>query len=333
MHSSSSRARRVALTAVIAVVLAGLSGCALASTRTEVITIGSAPLESSALIYIAESRGFFTRNGLDVTVKTYETGAAAHNALLQNEVDIAVPAEYPLVSSAFAKQGVSAIASIDEADYFFLVARTDRGIRSIKDLAGKRVGLVRKTIAEFYFGRLLVLNGVDMQTITVVDMTYPQSQEAITSGTVDAVVSRPPYVMAIKDRLGASAVTWQAQSSQSLYAILIARNDWIADHTGAVTRLLNSLLKAEEWAVGHPAESRTIVQERLGVDAAYMETVWSQNQFSVSLDQSLITALEDEARWMIKSGLTPEKEVPDFVQYIYADALSAVKPVAVNIIR
>jgi NitT/TauT family transport system substrate-binding protein len=45
--------------------------------------------------------------------------------------------------------------------------------------------------------------------------------------------------------------------------------------------------------------------------------VWSQNQFSLSLDQSLIVAMEDEARWMIKNSLTGEKQVPDFADYIH----------------
>jgi NitT/TauT family transport system substrate-binding protein len=64
-----------------------------------------------------------------------------------------------------------------------------------------------------------------------------------------------------------------------------------------------------------------------------METVWSQNQFSLSLDQSLVAAMEDEARWMIANGLTSETEVPNFLDYIYMDGLQAVKPEAVNIIR
>jgi NitT/TauT family transport system substrate-binding protein len=71
----------------------------------------------------------------------------------------------------------------------------------------------------------------------------------------------------------------------------------------------------------------------MNYDADYMGTVWSENQFSLSLDQSLITAMEDEARWMIKNNLTTEKKVPDFMNYIYVDGLKAVKPEAVNIIR
>ena len=42
--------------------------------------------------------------------------------------------------------------------------------------------------------------------------------------------------------------------------------------------------------------------------------LWPRYQFSPSLDQSLIAAMEDEARWMISNGLTPEKQVPDFYE-------------------
>jgi len=64
-----------------------------------------------------------------------------------------------------------------------------------------------------------------------------------------------------------------------------------------------------------------------------MQTIWPEHQFSLSLDQSLIAAMEDEARWMIKNNLTREKEIPDFMKFIFMDGLEAVKPEAVNIIR
>ena len=75
------------------------------------------------------------------------------------------------------------------------------------------------------------------------------------------------------------------------------------------------------------------MQKRLSADTALVESIWSRDQFTVSLDQSLVVAMEDEARWMIKNMLTAEKEVPFFNDYIYEDALKAIKPEAVNIIR
>jgi len=43
--------------------------------------------------------------------------------------------------------------------------------------------------------------------------------------------------------------------------------------------------------------------------------------------------MEDEARWMIINNLTTEKQVPDFLDYIYMNGLEAVNPNAVDIIQ
>jgi NitT/TauT family transport system substrate-binding protein len=83
----------------------------------------------------------------------------------------------------------------------------------------------------------------------------------------------------------------------------------------------------------HPKEAKAIVKKRLKYDDAYVAAIWPQHEFSLSLDQSLILAMEDEARWMIKNNLTKEKQIPDFVNYIYTDGLKAIKPEAVRIIR
>jgi NitT/TauT family transport system substrate-binding protein len=62
-----------------------------------------------------------------------------------------------------------------------------------------------------------------------------------------------------------------------------------------------------------------------------LEAVWSQYSFSLSLDQTLVVVLEDEARWIISNGLTDERSVPNFLNSIYADGLRTVKPDALRI--
>jgi NitT/TauT family transport system substrate-binding protein len=303
------------------------------SGKLESITIGTAPLESSALIYIADDRHFFTDNGLSVTVRDYDTGASSYDGLLKGEVDIATPAEYPLIRAAFKGERVRAIASIDKVNYFYLIARKDKGINDISNLKGKKIGVVRKTIAEFYLGRFLDLSGINIGQVTLIDVSPSRSEDAIIKGEVHAIISRPPYISLIEERLGGNAVIWPGQSGQALYAILIGRNDWIGGRPETVRRLLRSLARAEEYVILYPAEAKAILQKKLNLTDQDVAKLWSENQFSLSLDQSLITAMEDEARWMIKNNLTTEKNVPDFLNYIYLDGLKAIKPEAVNVIQ
>ncbi len=322
----------VALIPAFLLIAFNLSSC---SRKHESVTIAYAPFESTTLLWIAEDQHFFVQNGLAITLQKYDSGVAALDGMLNGEAEVVVGTnEFPLVGRAFQKAKIRTIGSIAKSEFIYLVGRKDRGIEQTADLKGKRVGTTLRTIAEFHLGRFLELHGMSMQDITLVDVRKPEDWvNAVANGDIDAIVTAQPYANSARDRLGTNAIMWPVQSHQPLYTQVIATDKWVTQHPELVGRLLRSLAQAEEYAIHNPAAAKTIVQERLDLDAAYMETVWSQNQFSLSLDQSLILAMEDEARWMIEHNLTSETTIPDFLEYIYVDGLEAIKPEAVNIIR
>jgi len=319
----------ISILALTALVLSSWS----CSTKTESITLAYTPSEAAGLVYIAKDRGFFTANGVQIIDKYCDTGTAAIEALLKGEVDIAGMSEVPFISKVFEKQEVSAYANLDKLQYIYLIAHKDRGIAAATDLKGKRIGLPRRTIADFYLGRYLELNGISAQDLTLVETIPAAAMDAITSGRVDGVVVWNPFAYQIRKQMGEKAILLRLQSSQPAYALAVARNHWLAKHKALLIRSLKAIAQAEQYVIDHPVEARAIIQKRLNYDAEFMNSVWSESQFSLSLDQSLITAMEDEARWMIKNNLSAGKTVPDLGNYIYVDALKAVKPEAVNIIR
>jgi NitT/TauT family transport system substrate-binding protein len=219
------------------------------------------------------------------------------------------------------------------SEFIYLVGRKGPGDEKVSGLKGKGWDYL-KNDSTFLSRQIFELHGMNMRDITLVDVkTAAEWVNAVVNGDIDAIATAQPSVNAIKDRLGANAVVWPAQSGQSLYALMISTDEWITKHPELVSRFLKSLAQAEEYVIRNPAEAKAIVENRLDLDAAYMETVWSQNQFSLTLDQSLIVAMEDEARWMISNNLTTEKTVPNFLEYVHEHGLKAVKPEAVNIIR
>jgi len=305
------------------------------SGKMESITIGYSPFESTSLLWIAKDQHFLTSNGLNVTLRKYDTGVGSLDGMLNGETDITVgTTEFPLVGRAFQKARIRTIGSIDKSEFVYLVGRKDRGIAKVSDLKGKRVGTTLRTIAEFHLGRFLGLHGLNMRDIILIDVKKPAEWvNGVVNGDIDAIATAQPYAKLAKERLGANAVFWPAQGSQLQYGLISSTEEWITKHPEVVRRFLKSLAQAEEHAMRNPAEAKAIVHKALSLDPSYMETVWAQNQFLLSLDQSLIAAMEDEARWMIRNNMTSEKQVPDFLNYIYIDGLKAVKPEAVNIIR
>jgi NitT/TauT family transport system substrate-binding protein len=113
----------------------------------------------------------------------------------------------------------------------------------------------------------------------------------------------------------------------------VSKTDWVAGHSETIEKLLKSIAEAEDYLIRHNVEAKAIIQKRFLADDSFMAANWPQHQFSLSLDQTLIVAMKDEARWMINNNLTSEKKIPDFLNYIYEDGLRAIKAEAVNIVK
>ncbi len=300
----------------------------------DTIVVAYSPFESCALFLIAVDQHFFEENGLNLTLYKSDSGAAALDDMLNGKADLAVSvSEFPLVRKVFRGTPARAVASIDRADYIYIVARKDLGIEDPPDLSGKRIGTASGSIAEFYLGRFLTLHGLGIGDVQYVSgLTPPETSDALVNGDLDAAVLAQPYADLAKERLGANAVVWPAQSSQPLYALVVSTEGWIAEHPEQLTRFLRALAEAEEYTIAHPAEAKAILQRRLGLDPGYMDTAWEQNQFTLSLDQSFITAMEDEARWMIANNMTDAESIPDFTRYVSTESLEQVKPGSVYFI-
>jgi NitT/TauT family transport system substrate-binding protein len=323
----------IVLIGIVAVIFGSSCSPGGYSGPVESITLGTVLQEGSIPIFVAENQQFFTSNGLNITLKYYDTGAQAVNAMLKDEVDISsTAADYVLVNQIMNRAAIQTVGSIGKLNYVGLVGRKDRGITAISQLRGKRIGIIHGTSLDFFLGRFLSLNGIDIKDVTTVDMpSLSQMTDAIIKGDVDAIISVPPYTDDAEDKLGDKAISWQAQSDQLIYLLAICKNQWISQHSTLVQRFLKSINLGEEFIAQHPDEAKAIAKKKLNLTDDEISQIWSRNQFSLSLDQSLILAMEDEGRWLISNKLTTEKAVPNFLDYIYVDGLKAVNPGGVRI--
>jgi ABC-type nitrate/sulfonate/bicarbonate transport system substrate-binding protein len=319
-----------ALAVISLLVVAGSSGACSSADRLP-LGVGITHNEADALIYIAEEQGLFTRNGLEVSIQEYSSGSAAVAGMQKGEVDLATASEFVVVNQAFQGQSLQTIGVVSEVFAVHLMARTDQGIRSVTDLEGKKVGVPMGTLAQFNLGRFLDLNGMHDKPLTLENIDISRSDEALVNGEVDAVQTWGAHVMKIKEILGDKAVDWPSDNSQPQFKNVTATGDWLTQHPEVVKRFLKSLSESNQFISGHPDQAKTIVQKWLQYDSQYLESVWKGSKFSLSLNQALLLAMEDEARWMIENNLTPEREIPDFSGYIYLDGLKGINPEAVNI--
>ena len=297
----------------------------------ERITVAAAEYLTSALIYLAEDQRFFEENGLDVTIKGYGSGKACADALIKQEADICTSAGFVFVSNSSQHVDLRVFGTVATAQVKELIVRRDRGITTVDDLAGKRIGVTRRSGAEFLLGVFLTLNGLSYEVVEVVDLKPSEIVEAISNGDIDAAFTWDPYSYDIKKELGDNVISWVG--GEEFYFVLLAQKDWIENNPAAAERFLEALLEAEDYIRDNSEKAELFVKDRFDYEADYIEQSWPRQEFAVILEQAMLITFEDQARWRIQNYLTDETAVPNYLDFIYWDALEAVRPEAVSIIR
>ncbi len=295
------------------------------------ITLAAYAGETGALVYVAEDQGFFEENGLEVTIKDYESGKACTDALINGEADIATSADFVFVSNSFDHADLRVFGTVATAEVKELVTRKDKGITTIDDLIGKKIGVTKGSGGEFALGKFLIFNVLSYEDVELVDLRPSEIVEAISNGDIDAAFTWDPNVYDIKERLGDNAISWPG--GQDFYFVLLAKEDWIKNNPAAAERFIKSVLEAEDYIKDNSEEAKEFVKNRFDYESDYIDYSWPNQEFGVTLEQAMLITFEDQARWRIKQGLTEATEIPDYLDYIYLDALEEVKPEAVRIIR
>ena len=323
------------LVAIIVVVGILISGCVQQAEKytgpVEKITVGGYAGEAGTLVYVAGDQGYFEKNGLDVTIKDYESGKAAADALINGEADISTSAGFVFVSNSFDHTDLRVFGTVATFETKELVARKDKGITTINDLIGKKIGVTKKSGGEFSLGLFLTFNGLSQKDVELVDLKPSEIVEAVVNGDVDAGFTWDPNVYNMKQALGDNAISWPGYSD--FYFVLLTKEDWIKNNPKAAERFMKSMLEAENYIKDNSEDAKEFAKDRFDYESDYMDYSWPKQEYVVALHQAMLILFEDQARWAIKNNLTDKTEVPNYLDYIYLDALYELKPHVVNIIH
>ena len=319
-----------------------LTTCFCACNRTDQkpvgqpdkITIAFATLPETAIAQVAQMNGFFLQEGLEVTVHKCPYGKLALKEVLEGKADFATVAETPFMFAVMKGERISVIATILTSSLgHAIVARLDRGVRTLGDLKGKKIAATLGTTSDFFLESILVTHEISRKDVDIVDMKADKIPDALANGEIDAVSAFPPYSALAQKKLGDHAITFRDKDVYRYTFNVVATQEFIHNNPDKVKKMLGALVKSEDFVRENTVKAQKNVADFSGIETGMVRDIWTDASFVVKLDQALILALEDESQWAINGGLTNARSVPNYLDFIYLDGLKAVKPGAVRILR
>ncbi|HLC96994.1 MAG TPA: NrtA/SsuA/CpmA family ABC transporter substrate-binding protein [Candidatus Nanoarchaeia archaeon] len=286
-------------------------------------------IPNSALVHIAQEKGYFTEQGLKVNYHAFATGKLALDALIGGGADIATTADVPITLAALADQKISVVATIEySTDNIQVVARKDAGINKPSDLSGKRIATTKGGGPMFFADAFITKYKI--KDAKIVYLTPPDMITSLVRGDIDAfIVFEPSPSIAIK-QLGTDKVT--VFSDSDIYGEtwnIVVMKDF--ENSDTITKFIKALVKAEEYYTENPEDSIRIVSDYSGVDLETTKEMLQKQNIGVVLNNVLTEYLQQEAEWAIKNGLSSSERIPDFDEFINTEYLKEINPKVVEI--
>ena len=286
---------------------------------------------NSGLVAIAVEKGYFKEAGLKVSLSYYPSGRKALEAVCRGEALVATVSDIAFAAKALEDTSIRVLASIGTNVGSQIVARRDRNIQNPADLKGKKVGFSANTTSDYFLYAFLVIENIPREDIIFVDIPAARQVEALVNGEVDAVSAFELHAFEAKERLGENAVYWDVQNNVA-HHWLLAVEEGAAENPEPLERLLEALIKAEDFARAHEEETKSIVSRMWGFEPEFLRQSWPKTRLNVSFGQSVVASLQNYTRW--QAGRTGTAAAPlEVLNYLHTDVLDEVAPHLVKIFR
>jgi len=172
------------------------------SANAQQVVVGAAGNVGGMEIFVAQAKGFFAKHGLDSKIQVRSTGSALTKSLKAGQIDFA-PAAFTNLPVAlergFKVRGVVGYLggmyqhSTHDSNVG-IIARPGSGIKTIKDMKGRKIGVAFGTTGDLYFRTLLRNNGMTAKDVKRINVRPPSHVSVLDTDGVDAVVAWEPNV-------------------------------------------------------------------------------------------------------------------------------------------
>lgn len=285
-------------------------------------------------VLAAQARGFFAAQDLQVKVIPFSSGKASMQAVLDGKADMATVADIPIVFAAMEGLPVKVLATLFRTGKDHgLVGRRDHGVVTPASLKGKRIGVSQGTSGHFTLDVFLNWQRMEGREVTMVNYKPEELGEALRKGEVDAISGWEPFLGAARKQLGDTAVSFSGEQAYESIYNLVALQRYTSEHPAAVRRVLRALAEGAAYCERAPQEVHALLPATARLARAEVLASWPTYHFGLELDQSLLLALEDRARWAIRNNLGSSREMPNFLDNMYLEGLGEVRPTAVTVIH
>ena len=285
--------RKSAFLGAVALTSLAFSG---AIANADTLTLAHSTWVGYGPFYIAQEKGFFEEEGVDIELTIMENTPLKMGALMAGQIDIVASTadEFPIyLSEGIPIKYILAVDASKGGDG--VVATKD--IATIADLAGKKVAFEEGSVSQFFINSLLLDAGMSQDDIELVNMTATDAGMAFAAGRVDAAVTWEPALSQGANSPNGHLLISSAETPGLIVDVIAVTDETLNEHREELAAFVRAWQRALDYLASNPDESYEIMARGVGGwledPAAWAETLTGIEYIDLAKNRALFGTPEE----------------------------------------
>ncbi len=326
---------------LVLLVLSAALSIAAASAQTApaaprvALKVGAIGAVSDAGIFIAQDKGFFRDEGLDVELVGFKAAPQILPAIATGEVQVSGSAVTPALFNAFARGiGMRLVADKGQVAKGFgfaaIAIRSDLAdtVKDFRDLKGRKFAVMGKGVSStVQLGKALELGGIEPNEVELIELGLPEMIAALGNKAIDGATLLEPFITLATARK--VAIRWKGmedflpftgQNGVIIYSQKFAEeqpeaaNRWMVAYLKGNRAYLDAVTKGTDRDDINAILARHTAVKDLSLLAKIAPTGFDPN------GRLEIKSLEADQDWFLKLGLQQGRaDLGKVIDYRYVD--------------
>jgi NitT/TauT family transport system substrate-binding protein len=243
----------------LGVALAAGAGAQAPEKKKITIAVGGKNLFYYMPLTVAERKGYFRDEGLEVEIPDFAGGAKALQALVGGSADMVSGAYEHTINMAAKKQPIKAVVLQMKFSSIALVMPKDKAAkyRNAKDLKGLKIGVTAPgSSTNMFVNNLLARDGLKPTDVAIVGVGAGSGAvAAMEKGEIDAVSNLDPVLTQLEStgKFAAVADSRTEKGMKDIYggdyhaSVIYITDEFIRKNPNTVQAVVNAMVRADRW--------------------------------------------------------------------------------------
>ena len=264
----------------------------------KVIKVGTLKLIHGITPYFYEK---FAPAGYTVEVIPFESPTDGKNAVVTGTVDTCIHGIASFILGAAANEPIYIVANANDRG-MAVIAGVNTGIKTIKDLKGKKVAIWPGSTQEAVIFERLRMEGMTVKDIQPIRLQFSDQPAALARGDIDAYVGAEPGPgISLANKTGVLVEYPYSTPIGSLNMILDASQKQVKENPDRIRMIVEMHKKASDYAMAHPQEIIAMAMQKLGQKKDSLELAVPNVVLSWKTDDVFVQRAKAYAQLMLEN--------------------------------